>query len=82
MSEVLRESKTKVVHRGERVVTTTKEETAVYNTLLNLAKGGKKKSRKSKKSCIGKRDGKKGCRTCCKKKRKYKKCVTRCMRGY
>jgi hypothetical protein len=29
MSEILRESKTKVVHRGERVVTTTKEETAV-----------------------------------------------------
>ena len=29
MSEVLRESKTKVVHRGERVVTTNKEETAV-----------------------------------------------------
>jgi len=62
---------------------TREEETAAYNTLLNVAKrGGKKKSRKSKKSCIGKRDGKKGCRTCCKKKRKYKKCVTRCMRGY
>ena len=62
---------------------TEEEETAAYNTLLNVAKkGGKKKSRKSKKSCIGKRDGKKGCRTCCKKKRKYKKCVTRCMRGY
>jgi len=62
---------------------TTEEEKAAYNTLLNMAKkGGKKKSRKSKKSCIGKRDGKKGCRTCCKKKRKYKKCVTRCMRGY
>ena len=29
MSEVLRESKTKVVHRGERVVTTNKEESAV-----------------------------------------------------
>lgn len=29
MSEVLRESKTKVVHRGERVVTAKKEETAV-----------------------------------------------------
>ena len=62
---------------------TTEEETAAYNTLLNMTKkGGKKKSKKSKKSCIGKRDGKKGCQTCCKKKRKYKKCVTRCMRGY
>jgi thiol-disulfide isomerase/thioredoxin len=62
---------------------TTEEETAVYNTLLNLSKkGGKKKTKKSKRSCIGKRDGKKGCRTCCKKKRKYKKCITRCMRGY
>ena len=59
------------------------EETAVYNTLINMSKkGGKKKSKKSKRSCIGKRDGKKGCRTCCKKKRKYKKCVTSCMRGY
>ena len=29
MSEVLRESKTKVVHRGERVVTTNKEESAI-----------------------------------------------------
>jgi hypothetical protein len=62
---------------------TTEEETAVYNTLINMSKkGGKKKTKKSKRSCIGKRDGKKGCRTCCKKKRKYKKCVTRCMRGY
>lgn len=62
---------------------TTEEETAAYNTLLNMAKkGGKKRSKKTKKSCIGKRDGKKGCRTCCKKKRKYKKCITRCMRGY
>jgi len=62
---------------------TTEEETAVYNTLINMSKkGGKKKSKKSKRSCIGKRDGKKGCRTCCKKKRKYKKCITRCMRGY
>jgi thiol-disulfide isomerase/thioredoxin len=62
---------------------TTEEETAVYNTLINMSKkGGKKKSKKSRKSCIGKRDGKKGWRTCCKKKRKYKKCVTRCMRGY
>ena len=46
--------------------------------------GGKKRSKKSKRSkrhCIGKRDGKKGCRTCCKKNRKYKKCITRCMKG-
>jgi thiol-disulfide isomerase/thioredoxin len=80
LSEVILAINNSTLNKTGKV--TTEDETTVYNTLLNLAKGGKKKSKKSKKSCIGKRDGKKGCRTCCKKKRKYKKCVTRCMRGY